>query len=51
MKIKEIRNYLNKSQSEFTEMINVSYATINRWENGHDFPSKIAQSKVYDICK
>lgn len=51
MNIKVIRNYLNKTQNEFAEMINVSFATINRWENGHDSPSKIAQSKIYDICK
>lgn len=49
--IKEIRNYLNLSQSQLAEMLNVTFATVNRWENGHSEPNKLAQSKMYEFCK
>ena len=43
--IKQIRNDLNMSQSEFAKRLGVSFATVNRWENGHSVPSKIAQTR------
>ena len=48
--IKQIRTYLNMSQAEFAERLNVTFATVNRWENGHAVPNKLAQSKMYDLC-
>lgn len=51
MFIKQIRSYLNMSQIEFAEQLNVTFATVNRWENGHAVPNKLAQSKMYDLCK
>lgn len=41
--IKKIRLYLNMSQTEFAEHMNVSFATVNRWENGRAVPNKLAQ--------
>ena len=32
--IKEIRTYLNLSQSELADTLGVSFATVNRWEKG-----------------
>ena len=49
--IKQIRTYLNMSQTEFAEQRNVTFATVNRWENGRAVPNKLAQSKMYDLCK
>ena len=49
--IKQIRDYLNLSQAELAERLNVTFATVNRWENGRAFPNKLAQTKIYDICK
>ena len=49
--ILEIRNRLNASQEDLAEMIGISYATVNRWENGHTQPNKAAQLRLYDICK
>lgn len=49
--IKEIRSYLNMSQAEFAEQLNVSFATVNRWENGHALPNKLAQDKIYNLCR
>lgn len=49
--IKQIRTYLNMNQTEFAEQLNVTFATVNRWENGRAVPNKLAQSKMYDLCK
>lgn len=49
--IKQIRTYLNMSQTEFAEQLNVTFQTVNRWENGHALPNKLAQSKMFDLCK
>jgi transcriptional regulator with XRE-family HTH domain len=36
--VKKVRKQLNYTQKELAEALNVSYATVNRWENkqGHD---------------
>ena len=49
--ILEIRNQLRVSQEELAKMIGISYATVNRWENGHSTPNKAAQLRLYDICR
>ena len=49
--IKKIRIFLNMSQEEFAEKIKVSFATVNRWENGHAIPNKLAQATVHELCK
>ncbi len=49
--LKQIRNYLNMSQTDFAEHLNVTFATVNRWENGRAIPNKLAQTKIYEICK
>jgi transcriptional regulator with XRE-family HTH domain len=49
--ILEIRNRLNASQGDLARMIGISYATVNRWENGHSQPNKASQLRLYDICK
>ena len=49
--IKSIRSFLNMSQTEFAESLNISFATVNRWENGRAIPNKLAQSILYELCK
>ena len=49
--IKKIRFYLNMSQTEFAEHMNVSFATVNRWENGRAVPNKLAQMRLHELCK
>ena len=39
------------SQTEFAEGLNVTFATVNRWENGRALPNKLAQDKIYHLCK
>lgn len=49
--IKKIRQFAGLSQQEFGEKLGVTFATINRWENGKATPNKLAQTKLYDFCK
>lgn len=49
--IKKIRSYMNMSQEELAEILGVTFASVNRWENGRAIPNKIAQSRIYDLCK
>lgn len=49
--IKQIRAYLNMSQTEFAGQLNVTFQTVNRWENGRALPNKLAQSKMFDLCR
>lgn len=49
--IKKIRLQLNMNQTEFAQRLNVTFATVNRWENGRSVPNKLAQDKIYDLCR
>jgi transcriptional regulator with XRE-family HTH domain len=49
--IKKIRSFLDMSQVDLAEKLNVTFATVNRWENGRSVPNKLAQSKLLEICK
>ena len=49
--IKSIRKYLWLSQTEFADKIGVTFATVNRWENGRAIPTKLAQTTLYEYCK
>ena len=48
---KQIRAYLNMSQTEFAKQLNVTFQTVNRWENGRAVPNKLAQLKIFDLCR
>ncbi len=48
--LKKIRESANYSQVEMSDELGVSFATINRWENGHTIPNMLAQEKIYDFC-
>lgn len=48
--IKNIRKSLKLSQEELARELGVSFATINRWENGKSTPSKLAIVAVKDFC-
>lgn len=49
--VKEIRNQLNISQEDLARELKVSFATVNRWENGKSSPSKMAKRLLVDLCK
>ena len=46
-----VRKKLQLSQKQLAAAINVSYSTINRWENGRVVPSNLAVKSFYDFCE
>ena len=49
--IKGIRQYMQLSQTEMAKKLNVGFATLNRWENGHAQPARLAQEKLSELCE
>lgn len=47
--IKELREKLLVSQNELAKMLGVSFATVNRWENGRFEPNYKAKRKLQDL--
>ncbi len=50
-KVKEVRLGLNMSQEMLARELDVSFATVNRWEKGHAEPSFRAKQKFEYFCK
>lgn len=48
--IKAIRAELGITQEQLAHALDVSYSTINRWENNHSTPSKLAKLRILDYC-
>jgi DNA-binding transcriptional regulator YiaG len=48
--VKAVRTKLNLSQEELAHAIGVSFATVNRWENGKTEPSKMALTLFKAFC-
>lgn len=49
--VKELRLKLILSQQEFADLLNVSFASINRWETGKHEPTIKIKRKIVEICK
>lgn len=49
--IKALREELLLSQMEMAELLDVSFATVNRWENEHHQPSYKAKREIMGLCK
>jgi len=49
-KIKYVREKLNMSQEDIARALNVSFATINRWENAKTKPIKMARAVFDAFC-
>lgn len=50
-KVKYVRTTLRLSQEDLAHELGVSFATINRWENGNYYPSKLAQKVFLEFCE
>lgn len=49
--VKELRLKLILSQQEFADLLNVSFASINRWETGKHEPTIKVKRKIVELCK
>ena len=44
--VSALRRRLNMTQEEFAHAIGVTVSTVNRWENGHIEPSRLARKAM-----
>lgn len=51
MIIKNLRNKMLLSQTELANLLGVSFASINRWENGHNEPTIKAKRKIKELLE
>ena len=47
--IKRAREIAGLTQTQFARLIGVSYASVNRWENGQSRPNNLAWQRVIDL--
>ena len=48
--VTELRRRLNMTQEEFAHAIGVTVSTVNRWENGHIEPSRLARRAMEGLA-
>ena len=51
IRVRKLRECLSLTQEALAESLGVSFATVNRWENGRTEPSKLAQRQFDQICQ
>jgi putative transcriptional regulator len=49
--IRELRRNLRMTQEEFAHTLGITVATVNRWENGHARPSKLARRAIERLAQ
>ncbi|MBQ7347883.1 MAG: helix-turn-helix transcriptional regulator [Clostridia bacterium] len=49
--VKHVRIQLNLTQEDLAHELGVSFATVNRWENGSYNPSRLAKKTFENFCK
>jgi len=48
--ISALRQRLSMTQEEFAHAIGVTVSTVNRWENGHIEPSRLARKAMQGLA-
>ena len=49
VRVKDLRERLGLTQTQMAERIGVSFATVNRWENGQSRPRRLAWRRIVDL--
>ena len=50
-RIRELRLRLDMTQEEFAHALGITVSTVNRWENGHSEPSKLARASIVGLAE
>ena len=48
--IRHLRKTLDLTQQQFSELLGVSFVTLNRWENGQSKPSAMGLAKLQELA-
>jgi putative transcriptional regulator len=51
LSIRDMRNKLAMTQEEFAHALGITVSTVNRWENGHSEPSKLARATIARLAE
>ena len=49
--IRTLRQKLGMTQEEFAHEIAVTVSTVNRWENAHSAPSRLARRALRELAR
>lgn len=49
--VKKIRMDLGYSQEQLARALNISFCTVNRWENAKANPSPMAKKLLFEFCE
>jgi DNA-binding transcriptional regulator YiaG len=49
--VRSLRQKLGMTQEEFAHEIAVTVSTVNRWENAHAEPSKLAWKAIQELAR
>ena len=50
-KIKDLRETKGLTQTQFAKLVGVSFATVNRWENGQSRPNNLAWKRIVELME
>jgi len=48
--IRQLRQKLDMTQEEFAHSLGITVSTVNRWENCHSEPSKLARASIVGLA-
>lgn len=48
-RLKALREALSMTQEDFARHLGCTVATVNRWENGHNVPTRLAQRAIENV--
>ncbi len=51
IKIKELRQKMMLTQAEFAKLLGISFASVNRYENGKSIPTMKVRRAIYKLMK
>jgi putative transcriptional regulator len=49
--VKALKDEFLVSQSELVDLLGISYASVNRWENEHRAPTIRTKRKIRSLCQ
>ena len=49
--VRIVRNQLDLSQEQLARNLNISFSTVNRWENGKTVPIPMAKEAFLQFCQ
>ncbi len=50
-RIRELRGQMGLTQSAFAQRLGVSFASVNRWENGQSQPNRLAWERIEALAR